>query len=62
MADASADPCWCVALPAAVPLPGAGQAAATCWCPVCLKHHIAELALRRTPAADKANKADAADD
>jgi len=55
MADASAAPCWCVALPAAVPIPvpvpGQDQAA-TCWCPACLKHHIAELELRRTPAAD----------
>lgn len=31
-------PCWCVALPAAVPVPGAD---ATCWCPGCLKLHIA---------------------
>ncbi|MDB5960097.1 MAG: hypothetical protein JWP59_1391 [Massilia sp.] len=46
MADGSAAPCWCTALPPALPLPAAGQAAA-CWCPACLREHIAEL---ETPA------------
>ncbi|MDB5754593.1 MAG: hypothetical protein JWR56_1021 [Massilia sp.] len=40
MADGCDHPCWCTALPAAVPVPG--QPAA-CWCPACLKQHIAEI-------------------
>ena len=27
-------PCWCSAMPAALPVPGEG---ASCWCPGCLK-------------------------
>jgi hypothetical protein len=39
MADpGAAEPCWCTALPAVVPLPQA--AGAGCWCPACLKKHI----------------------
>ncbi len=38
MADQLDAPCWCVALPAVVPVPGVD---ASCWCPVCLKRHIA---------------------
>jgi hypothetical protein len=39
MADpGAAGPCWCTALPAAVPLPR--DAGAGCWCPQCLKRHI----------------------
>ncbi|MDX8122706.1 cysteine-rich CWC family protein [Janthinobacterium sp. GMG2] len=34
------EPCWCVALPPAVPVPGG---AAGCWCPACLQAHIATL-------------------
>jgi len=34
------EPCWCVALPPAVPVPGS---AAGCWCPACLQAHIATL-------------------
>ena len=37
-ADAAAGPCWCTALPAIVPVPGVD---ASCWCPACLKLHIA---------------------
>jgi hypothetical protein len=38
MADGSAGPCWCTQLPPVVPVPGAASA---CWCPACLKQHIA---------------------
>jgi hypothetical protein len=56
MADGGdpAQPCWCTALPAAVPLPaGEGAMAAGCWCPACLRLHIDELRRKRsdTPAA-----------
>lgn len=42
MADANGDgdPCWCTALPPAVPVPSADNTDVTCWCPACLKHHI----------------------
>ena len=36
-------PCWCTALPPAVPLPSTSAGAdadVTCWCPACLKLHI----------------------
>jgi hypothetical protein len=41
-ADGKADPtpCWCTVLPPAVPVPGDGSAVG-CWCPACLKAHIA---------------------
>ncbi|QBE63698.1 cysteine-rich CWC family protein [Pseudoduganella lutea] len=58
--DAVEPPCWCTLLPPAVPVPrqeGAGDgmgegtaegrataAAVGCWCPDCLKAHIAALA------------------
>jgi hypothetical protein len=49
MADGGAAPCWCTALPPALPLPlpltTDGEAAA-CWCPACLRQHIAELETR----------------
>lgn len=35
-------PCWCTAMPPAVPVPAADQTDVTCWCPACLKHHIAQ--------------------
>lgn len=38
MADALAGPCWCTAFPAVVAVPGVD---ASCWCPACLKLHIA---------------------
>ncbi|OEZ80321.1 hypothetical protein JAB6_42880 [Janthinobacterium sp. HH104] len=34
------EPCWCVALPPAVPVPGS---AVGCWCPSCLQAHIDTL-------------------
>ena len=44
MADPSdGQPCWCTALPPVVPVPGA-DAAAGCWCPECLRKHIAATA------------------
>ncbi|MDL2356246.1 MAG: cysteine-rich CWC family protein [Pseudomonadota bacterium] len=49
MADGGAAPCWCTALPAAVPLPVPGQPAA-CWCPACLTEHIAALARSQPPS------------
>jgi hypothetical protein len=39
MADGSDVPCWCTELPPVVPVPGEAGA---CWCPACLKQHIAE--------------------
>jgi hypothetical protein len=46
-----AAPCWCTLLPPAVPVPrqeGAGAAdGAGCWCPDCLKAHIAALQRQR---------------
>jgi hypothetical protein len=46
MADGSSEPCWCTTLPPVVPLPvqDAGQGTAPgCWCPACLRQHIAQL-------------------
>ncbi|MGW8389718.1 cysteine-rich CWC family protein [Pseudoduganella sp. HUAS MS19] len=34
-------PCWCTFLPPAIPVPGAE--AVGCWCPACLRTHIASL-------------------
>ncbi|MFC4929347.1 cysteine-rich CWC family protein [Massilia sp. GCM10023247] len=42
MADAAPGPCWCTELPPAVPVPGVD---ANCWCPDCLRAHIAAAAL-----------------
>ena len=39
MADALDASCWCTAMPAVVAVPGG---AASCWCPDCLKQHIAK--------------------
>jgi hypothetical protein len=41
MADGITGPCWCTELPPVVPLPGVD---ASCWCPACLRAHIAETA------------------
>lgn len=38
MADALEGPCWCTSMPAVVAVPGVD---ASCWCPACLKLHIA---------------------
>jgi hypothetical protein len=52
MADAGPDgqadtqPCWCTALPPAVPVPAqdaTAPVAVGCWCPACLRAHIASL-------------------
>jgi hypothetical protein len=50
MLDGSADPCWCTTLPPVVPVPvpvplqsGTQDAAPGCWCPACLRQHIAQL-------------------
>ncbi|MES2757931.1 MAG: cysteine-rich CWC family protein [Pseudomonadota bacterium] len=48
MADGAAEPCWCTALPPAVPVPGESAA---CWCPACLKAHIAALEANRSGCA-----------
>jgi len=40
MADGAAAPCWCTELPPAVALP---REAVGCWCPACLRAHIAAL-------------------
>jgi hypothetical protein len=49
MADGAAEPCWCTQLPPLVPVPGE---AAACWCPACLKQHIAaqQSELEKVPA------------
>jgi hypothetical protein len=47
MADSMAEPCWCTALPAAVPVP---QEATGCWCRACLTAHIAELSRTKAVA------------
>jgi len=39
MADGNDGPCWCTELPPVVPVPGVDAA---CWCPACLRAHIAE--------------------
>ncbi|WP_082988869.1 cysteine-rich CWC family protein [Janthinobacterium psychrotolerans] len=45
-ADPSASgACWCAALPPAVPVPLPGGTATGCWCPDCLRAHIASLPL-----------------
>jgi len=46
MIDGSDAPCWCTTLPPVVPVPipappGAQQPAPGCWCPACLRQHIA---------------------
>jgi hypothetical protein len=46
MAEQTGEPCWCAALPAAVPLP---QEGAGCWCRACLTTHIAQLARAQVP-------------
>jgi hypothetical protein len=38
MADGAAGPCWCTELPPVLPVPGID---ASCWCPACLRQHIA---------------------
>ncbi|MFC5552159.1 cysteine-rich CWC family protein [Massilia aerilata] len=44
MVDGSDAPCWCTSLPPLVPLPkpaGTDAPAPGCWCPACLRQHIA---------------------
>jgi hypothetical protein len=45
MADGGG-PCWCTELPpvVTVPLKGSDATDAGCWCPACLKQHIAQSA------------------
>jgi len=58
MVDGGDGPCWCTQLPPLVPVPnvaagdmpvgGAGAAVDTaCWCPACLKAHIAQQSRTR---------------
>jgi hypothetical protein len=47
MADGGDGPCWCTTLPAVVPVPAPvpsdkNGAAPGCWCPACLRQHIAQ--------------------
>jgi hypothetical protein len=47
MADGGAEPCWCTTLPPVVPVPAQGaaqEATPGCWCPACLRQHIAQTA------------------
>jgi hypothetical protein len=51
MRDGSDGPCWCTTLPPVVPVPapipapsGAQDAPPGCWCPACLRQHIAQRA------------------
>jgi len=49
--DATA-PCWCAALPPAVPVPGGADSG--CWCRACLQAHIAAMASpEKAPTAAK---------
>jgi hypothetical protein len=48
MADGTADPCWCTAMPPVVAVPEPGEAVG-CWCPACLKAHIEQ---QERPAHD----------
>jgi len=41
VASGSPEPCWCTLLPPAVALPFDAQAG--CWCPACLRQHIATI-------------------
>lgn len=50
MADGDgSEPCWCASLPLVMPVPAPGSPASasapaedtSCWCPDCLKRHIA---------------------
>jgi hypothetical protein len=49
MADGGTEPCWCTTLPPVVPVPAPGTRDAAqgnapgCWCPACLRQHIAQL-------------------
>lgn len=45
MADDTPGPCWCTALPPVVAVPDVPGVAAGCWCPACLRAHIAASAL-----------------
>jgi hypothetical protein len=46
MADGSSEPCWCTTLPPLVPVPvpepSGTEPAPGCWCPACLRQHIAQ--------------------
>ena len=46
MADGGTEPCWCTTLPPVVPVPVTRDAAQGnapgCWCPACLRQHIAQ--------------------
>ena len=39
MLEGSPEPCWCTALPQAMPVP-LPQQAAGCWCPACLRAQL----------------------
>ncbi|HEX8613274.1 MAG TPA: cysteine-rich CWC family protein [Telluria sp.] len=54
MADGTAGPCWCTELPPVVAVP-AEDGAAACWCPACLKAHIAarKAGMQSPDAANK---------
>jgi len=54
MADGADGPCWCMALPPLVAVPAAAKDAAGCWCPACLRQHIAQS----DPAAPATRQAD----
>jgi len=47
----AAQPCWCTYLPASLPVPSAPDAG--CWCPACLKKHIA--ATQKTTVSRRAD-------
>jgi hypothetical protein len=55
MADGSDGPCWCTELPpivpVPVPVPGAPGVDTSCWCPACLRAHIAGAASPPPPDA-----------
>lgn len=54
MADGNdGGPCWCTAMPPAVPVPST-DTDVTCWCPACLKLHIEQREAQRRAAAGDA--------
>ncbi|MDP3672479.1 MAG: cysteine-rich CWC family protein [Telluria sp.] len=46
--EAAGAPCWCTELPALVPVPGD---TAGCWCPACLRQHLAAHQQGEPPAS-----------
>ncbi|HJU99101.1 MAG TPA: cysteine-rich CWC family protein [Burkholderiaceae bacterium] len=55
MADGDgSEPCWCASLPLVMPVPSADvlppAADPSCWCPDCLRRHIATTSAAAAPS------------